>query len=103
VDVVSLTFTLANNTNNSDILSQINQITLGIAQLLNQNNNTNFTGLADIIVTEVIGDSVSFDVLPANNQTFIYNVNSSLINSFIPGSDFNISDIFLVTNARRLE
>ena len=68
MNAVSLTFTLASMTNNTDILSQINQITQGIAQLLIQ-NYTNITALQDIIVTEVLGDRISVDVVPAINQS----------------------------------
>ena len=64
INTVTLIFTLASNTNNSDILSQINQITQGLVYLLNL-NNTNITG-QDIIVTEVMGDKVVLDYTPPN-------------------------------------
>lgn len=102
INTVSLTFTLASNTNNTDILSQINQITQGLVYLLNQ-NNTNITA-QDIIVTEVMGDKVVLDYAPPNNQSLPLNLTNNLVNTTIPGTDFNITDVVAAANAtaRRL-
>jgi hypothetical protein len=97
-----LTFTLGSNTNNSSILSQINQITQGLVYLLNQ-NNTNITD-QDIIVTEVMGDKVVIYYVPPNKQNLPLNLTNALLNTTIPGTYFNITDFVASTNttARRL-